>query len=114
MDVDARADGEVTFLLLRGTFDTVSLPGFSAELESLIEGGAKKVCLNFRDVSFINSTALGYLVQAAQRMKDSKGELVFSEPSDFFAATVRTLELHHIFEVFSTDAEAVEHFRNRG
>jgi anti-anti-sigma factor len=110
MDVRLRNVGDVSILGLEGHFETVDLPGFSAAVEALLQDGRRKLCLNFARLEFINSTALGYLVDVGKRLeKELEGELVFSEPSRFFEATVRTLELHHMFEIFPTDAEAVAH-----
>jgi len=110
MELERREDGDVTYLTLRGQFETFSLPTVSEEVEHLIDGGARRVCMNFHGVSFINSTALGYLVAIAKRLKDVGGELVFSAPSRFFADTIRTLELHHLFEIFPSDQEAALYF----
>ncbi|MHC5032611.1 MAG: STAS domain-containing protein [Planctomycetota bacterium] len=110
MELERREDGDVTFLTLRGQFETFSLPTISEEMEHLIDDGARRVCMNFHGVSFINSTALGYLVAVGKRLKDLGGELVFSSPSRFFADTIRTLELHHLFEIFASDQEAALYF----
>jgi len=108
MDVRLRTESGVSILSLDGHFETVDLPAFSAQVETLIEEGKYKLCLNFARLEFINSTALGYLVAVGKRLKkELGGEVAFSEPSRFFEATVRTLELHHIFEIFKTDAEAI-------
>lgn len=114
MEIQRRDSDGITFLSLAGSFEADSLPNFSAVTEALLEQGAQGVCLNFRDVSFINSTALGYLVDIGKRLKAAGGELVFSHPSKFFADTFRTLELHHLFELFDSDREAVEYFAERG
>jgi len=114
MDIQRRDSGGITFLSLAGSFEADSLPGFSDGMERLVEGGARRICLNFRDVSFINSTALGYLVDVGKRIKGLDGELVFSHPSKFFADTFRTLELHHLFELFESDRDAVAYFADHG
>jgi anti-anti-sigma factor len=110
MELERREDGDVTYLTLRGQFETFSLPTVSEEVEHLIDGGARRVCMNFHGVSFINSTALGYLVELGKRLEDLGGRLVFSAPSRFFANTIRTLELHHVFEIFASDQEAALFF----
>lgn len=109
MDIESRTDGDVTFLSLKGQFETVSLPTFRGAVEELLDDGRRRICVNFSGLTFINSTALGYLVEAGKRLKGLDGELVFSEPSTFFAATIRTLELHHLFEVFESDADAASY-----
>ena len=110
MDIRHRDEGGVSFLTLDGQFETFSLPTVSQRVERIIDVGGRRVCMNFNGVSFINSTALGYLVEASKKLKDLGGELVFSEPSRFFADTVRTLELHLLFEIFPTDDDAAAYF----
>ncbi|MEM8882750.1 MAG: STAS domain-containing protein [Planctomycetota bacterium] len=111
MELHRRDVDEVTIYGLNGSFDSISLPAVSGTLDAAIADGRDRLCLNMRDLSFINSTALGYLVALRKRLTDAGGELVFSHASDFFSATFRTLELHHIFQLFESDDEALRHFR---
>jgi anti-sigma B factor antagonist len=113
MNIKQRENGGITFLSLEGAFETDSLPTFSQVTEKLVEDGIRRLCLNFRDVSFINSTALGYLVDVGKRIRAAGGEMVFSQPSKFFSDTFRTLELHHLFELFDSDRDAIAHFADR-
>jgi len=113
MNIQRRESGGVTFLSLEGAFETDSLPTFSQVTEKLVAEGGHRICLNFRDVSFINSTALGYLVDVGKRLRALGGELVFSQPSKFFGDTFRTLELHHLFELFGSDRDVVAYFADR-
>jgi len=113
MKIQRRDSGNITFLSVEGAFETDSLPTFSDVTEALVADGGHRICLNFRDVSFINSTALGYLVDVGKRIKALGGELVFSQPSKFFSDTFRTLELHHLFELFDSDRDAVAYFAER-
>ena len=110
MDIRHRDEDGISFLTLNGQLETFSLPTLSKKLEQIIDEGGRRVCMNFCGVSFINSTALGYLVEASKKLKDLGGELVFSEPSRFFADTVRTLELHLLFDIFPTDDDAAAYF----
>jgi len=110
MEIQRRDSDGITFLSLAGSFETDSLPGFKELTEQLVEDGGRHICLNFRDVTFINSTALGYLVDIGKRVKALDGELVFGHASKFFGDTFRTLELHHLFELFESDRDAAAYF----
>ena len=110
METRRRDIDDVTILGLSGTFDSVSLPELSAKVDAVIRDGRLRLCLNMRDLHFINSTVLGYLVEIGRRLQRQEGELVFSQASKFFGDTFRTLELHHIFTLFDSDTEALEHF----
>ena len=110
MEIEERTKGDVTFLALDGQFEAFSLPMFSEKVEALLADGVRRICVNCKNLSFITSTALGYLVEAGTRLKDLDGELVFSAPSRFFASAFRTLQLNVLFEIFESDAEAASHF----
>ena len=112
MEIAKRKDGDVTTVTLDGHFEAFSLPAVSEEIEHVIDKGARKVCINMKGVSFINSTALGYLVATSKRLQELDGKMVLSEPSEFLDATIRTLELHLLFEIFPTDGDALDHLRS--
>jgi anti-anti-sigma regulatory factor len=54
---------------------------------------------------------LGYFVKVGKKLKDMGGGVVFSRPSQFMEATIRTLGLDQIFDVFPDDHAAVRHFQ---
>ena len=110
MDLDLRYQGDVTILSLRGVFETFDLPGLSQRVERLLDSGTRHLCIHVRDLTFANSTALSYLIELARRLGDLEGEMVFSEPSKFFATTIHTLGLQKLFRLFPTNAEAVAYF----
>ncbi len=109
MKINVREGEDVVRISLSGSFETVVLPTFSETLERFMEKGVSKFCVNVRGLEFINSTALGYFVAKGKELNEGGGALVFSEPSRFFAATFRTLELHHLFEMFASDEKAEAH-----
>ena len=110
MKLEVRYEGDVTLLVLDGILETVNLPALSREVERLLQGGTRHLCANVASVSFANSTAISYLVGLHRRLGDLEGELVFSEPSEFFSTTLRTLGLQELFRLFDSDAEAVAYF----
>ena len=103
------SDSDPVVLTLKGQFEAFSLPTFSAEIEGLIDAGRLRICLDLKHLTFITSTALGYLVSAGKRLAELEGKLVFSEPSRFFRDTARTLELHQLFEIFDRTDDALRH-----
>jgi anti-anti-sigma factor len=108
VQIGRRQVGEVDVLSFSGEFDASKTP--LAEIDRLTEEGRIRLVCNFRGLKFIASPVLGYLVKTAKRLKGRGGEMVFSEPSRFMRATIQTLGLDQIFEVFPGDAAAVVHF----
>ena len=112
MKISVRQDDDFVSISLAGSFETVVLPTFSESMDGLIEQGRRRFMIDVRGLEFINSTALGYLVAKGKELRAAGGALVFAEPSKFFAATFRTLELHHLFEMFDTRDEAERYLRD--
>jgi len=112
MDIERRTAGNVSFLDFVGEFDAFNLPTVSEEIDQIIQSGETRLALNLRQLKFINSTAIGYLIKAARLAKEQEGELVVSEPSKFFQTTVKTLGIDQIFKMFPSDEEAVKYFRD--
>jgi anti-sigma B factor antagonist len=110
MAISSRRAGDVVVVGLEGEFDSDGLPALRAEFDALLGGGATRLCVNVNRLVFVTSTVLSFFVDAQRRLKARGGEIVFSAPSRFFGSTVRTLELHHIFEVFPDDEAALRHF----
>ncbi len=105
MRIEKKGVGQVDVPSFEGEFDRAPL----VELDTLVAGGRTKLVCSFRGLSFITSPVIGHLVKTAKQLKSRSGEIVFSEPSRFMQATIQTLGLDQIFEVFPTDAEAIRH-----
>ncbi|MHC4958767.1 MAG: STAS domain-containing protein [Planctomycetota bacterium] len=109
MQIGQKAVGAVAILDLDGEFDAANLKDAAARLDALI-GLNAQVILNLRRLRFINSLALGYLLKTSKRLAERGGELVMTEPSPSFIATIRTLGIDQVFRVFPTDYEAIDYF----
>jgi len=114
MKIDRKKAGNVTILAFTGEFDAFNLPTISEKIDTLIEKGAVRLAFNLRLLKFINSSALGYLIKTAKRLRELDGELVLTEPSKFFQTTIKTLGIDQIFKVFPADEEAVKYFHDAG
>ena len=112
MEIKRRRVGDVAILVIGGQVETHCLPTLSEEVEQLIADNVVFLCVNCRRIEFINSTALGFIVETGKRLKELGGELVLSDLSKFMHATARTLQLELLFEIFQGDEAALEHFQD--
>lgn len=108
MRIERQEVGQVDILSFSGEFDASKAP--LIEIDRLVEEGRIRLVCSFAGLKFIASPVLGYLVKTAKRLKGRGGEMVLSAPSRFMRATIQTLGLDQIFEVFPDDAAAVAHF----
>ena len=110
MEIEQKTADNVTVASLRGEFDAHNLQEASERLDEIVNK-SPQVVLNLKDLKFINSSALGYLIKTSKRMREMDGEIVLAEPSSFLQATIRTLGLDQIFKVFENDDDAIAHFQ---
>ena len=112
MKIERKTAGNVTILAFTGEFDAFNLPTVGEKIDQLIQKGCTHLVFNLRLLKFINSSALGYLIKTAKRLKELDGELVLAEPSKFFQTTIKTLGIDQIFKIFPNDEESVKYFHD--
>jgi len=61
-------------------------------------------------VTFITSSALGFLVRTHREFTRLGGEMAIAAPSAYLHRTMMTLGVDRVFPVFDTDEEAIRHF----
>ena len=57
-------------VVITGEIDVATSPQLRAALNSLVEGGARDITLEFGGVSFVDSSGLGVLVGTYKRLRD--------------------------------------------
>jgi len=111
MKLEEKRFKDVAILTFVGEFDTFNLPMFSERVDRMLEDGDKLFILDVRLLTFINSSALGYLIQLSRRVKEASGDVVMSRPSKFVRKTLTTLGLEAIFPIFESDEDAILYLR---
>jgi anti-sigma B factor antagonist len=113
MNIEKQTVGAVTILTFQGEFDAAADASRLDEIDGLI-GDSKRVIFNFRELKFMNSAALGYLLKTVKALRDQGGDLVYSEPAGSFLKIVDVYGIGAVFRVFASDRAALEHFGESG
>ena len=111
MKIERKTFGSVTVLAFAGEFDAIDLPAVLETMKGVVQDGCDRLVFNFRDLTFINSTWIGYVIQTAKGLRARGGELVVSQPSPFFGRVGKVLGVDRILKVFPDDGAALQHFR---
>lgn len=105
----------VTILSFVGEFDAFNLPTYSQKIDALVEQGEIQMVFNLHLLTFINSSALGYLLKVKKRSQELGGDLVLVQPSKFIKKTLLTLGLQEVFAIYETDEDgALSYLRPSG
>jgi anti-sigma B factor antagonist len=111
MKVERKRWENVTILSFVGEFDAFNLPTYSQKIDALVEQGETNVVFNLRLLTFINSSALGYLLKVKKRCQELGGDLILVQPSKFIKKTLLTLGLQEVFNIYETDEDGVLAFQ---
>ncbi len=87
-------------VILDGAVDVTSLSRLNAELEGRIAVGTQVLVVDVGKVELIDSSALGALASAAQRLRQERsGSLVLRNASARLLHQLRLMRLDHVFEL---------------
>lgn len=82
MDIKVNQQAGESVLTLSGRFDYNALREFSRTLDAVLDKSAGAVVLDFADVSHLDSSALGILLQAREKLQtQGSPALVLANPS---------------------------------
>lgn len=109
--IGQRDVGQVAILDLRGKLAGEAGEALAQRIEDLIAVDRTRVILNLREVSFIDSAALGELLSKRAALRDADGQLKLLHLTDRVWDLMVTTKLELVFETFRSEAEAIQSFR---
>lgn len=104
--VESAAPG-IPLVRLRGEIDLHTCPDLRAALQRLMEEGKYRIVLDMAEVPYLDSAALGVLVDAVRRARENGGGLYLAQVMTFVRRAFEITRLIRIFPVYATVEEAV-------
>ena len=111
--IEASKIGEVTVVKFvdKKILDEASIQELGAELFGLVEQlNRKSILLNFTDVEFLSSAALGKLITLDRKVKAAKGRLKMSNIRPEILEVFQITKLNKVFDIRGEEAEAISAF----
>lgn len=91
--------------------DTVQIQQLGEELYELVDAQARrKVVLDFSNVKFLSSSALGVLITMQKKAKEIKGRLLLCGLKPDLRKVFKITSLEKLFEFFETEEQALNAF----
>jgi anti-anti-sigma factor len=110
MDIIVDEVGDVRAVRIGGNLDTQTSTVAQEQLTQLIDNGATKILIDFEELNYISSSGLRVLLVAAQRLKDTSGQLRICSPNTMVREVFDTAGFTEIFSVYGSQAEALDGF----
>lgn len=112
LTINQRTAGDVSVLDLSGK---ITIGAGSVQLREavrkLIESGNKKILLNLGDVSYVDSSGIGELVNSFTTTSNAGGHLKLLNLTKKIQDLLAITKLLTVFETFSTEEEALKSFQ---
>jgi anti-sigma B factor antagonist len=112
LQISIRESGDVTILDLRGrsTIDGES-ELLDNRLRKLIANGVRRVLLNLTDLTQVDSSGVGVIIDTYVSLKDQGGDLKLLCPRGRVREVLRVLRLLEIIPHFENETKALVSFR---
>ena len=114
-----RRTGDVTILDLNGRISltdalwSASGTVISKVIRELVKNGERKILLNLKGVSYIDSSGIGELTGALTAVRRQGGELKLVNPSPTVVNLLRITRLDTLFDVRDNEESAIQSFSSR-
>ncbi len=109
----ARKDaGEVSIIYLKGYLDAHTAPDFEKSLQQLVDENRVKIVVNLADLAYISSAGLGVFMGFIEDVRRKKGDIKLAEPTEKVFRVFDLLGFPVLYEIFSSENEAIEKHLN--
>lgn len=111
IDVSKVGDVTVVRFLDRKILEESGIQELGAELFSLVEqDNRRSLLLDFADVDFLSSAALGKLITLDRKVKSAKGRLKMCNIKPEILEVFQITKLNRVFDIRAGEAEAIAAF----
>ncbi len=110
MQISVKTAKEVKVLAFEGSLDTQTSPDAQTQLTQLMEGGDKKILVNFEKLHYISSAGLRILLAAAKQLKAADGELRICDLNEVVKEVFDISGFSTIFKIFENETDALDSF----
>ncbi len=102
LSMATRAMERYAVLEVAGEIDVYTAPQLRERLIALVEGGARQVVVDLGRVEFLDSTGLGVLVGALERLRVVNGELLLVCAQERLLKIFRITGLDRVFALYDS------------
>jgi len=111
IDVSKTNDVTVVKFVDKKILDEAGIQELGAELFSLVEqDNRRSILLNFENVDFLSSAALGKLITLDRKVKQAQGRLKMSNIRPEILEVFQVTKLNKVFDIRAEEAEALSAF----
>lgn len=102
LTIATRTVDNVTIVDVSGRMDAATSRDVENALQSLIEGGARKIVFNGKDLTYISSSGLRVILASLKKLRQDGGELALAALQPAPLEVIRMTGFDRIFTMYET------------
>jgi anti-sigma B factor antagonist len=107
VNINVSVQDQVTLVEVQGRIDSMNANELGDALTQLIDEGRAQIVLDLAGVDYMSSAGLREIVSALKRIRRGTGDLRIAQPSERVQEVMEMAGLDTIFQIYSTQMEAV-------
>lgn len=108
MQIKQEEKNDILVCYMTGEIDINTSPQVKKVFDKLVEAKRKKIILNFKDISYIDSSGLATLVEILKGLRSYGGRLKLTNLSTKVRSLFEITKLEKLFEIVFEEEEAVK------
>ncbi len=85
---------------------------FEYIMSALINGGAKKIIIDFNELQNMDSTGVGLLITLTKKMRKEKGEIIVTRNTARILTALKPLNIEKFIQFFPTIEDGVNYLKS--
>ncbi len=110
LDIDVSYREQITLVAASGRIDSMNAGQFGQSLSQAIDDTHIQIVLDLSSVDYMSSAGLREIVSSLKQVKRLRGDLRIAQPSERVQEIFEMAGLDTIFQIFSTQDEAIDSF----
>lgn len=110
MSLDITTHGDILVIAVHGPLIVGNRQELKQAVLDRVEGGVRKVVVDFAGTAYIDSSGLGVLVSLAKRLRELEGDLRLASLSDDLLTLFELTKLDALFQIAASRERALEGF----
>ena len=112
MEIKNREIEGVSIFDIDGEIDLYNAPNIKKEVENCMQKGNKKITINLKNVSYIDSSGIGALISILSNLKKVGGELKLLHVYDSVKKVFELTKLTSFFQIYENEDEVIADFNS--
>lgn len=107
VEISVNTENATAVVTISGRLDLFEGYELRDKIRGIFRNGCRSIVFDCRDVSYVDSTGLGLILQVSHWAEEHMGRAVVVSPSEAFSTVLSTMRLDRVIPVYESKEEAL-------